>query len=400
MNSFSAQTHHLTKRYYWVYVYTSSSPTTNNKRETITTSNMQGLHIDLLVSILSLADRSTLAACLRVSRLFLQVAGPILYREIPFGPALSSVQDSDNGNGNGYSKIKRDLLECTRTMNIPSHPGSCCGLAEVSDLLPNLNTVRLSDQSPWYTYCHIGSNGPSSNLIFPWECSLLKQLRPSTLVLQDTLPPTSRAHVGFGSSFLQPTVRRIVITLQYGCFWIWGAEGTRMLDRLGPTVEEIVLAFGPWESGWKSSSSWKKDWPGSPCVASQIACMALEGHWRVTVVGSDNFNIEWAGEDEPESVVHRKVEDIQARSTLAKDKDETDSWIPRLDDNVATQEVQKRISFVDLDDWLKEEGKGVLAEDQLNSWRSMRSKQRQAKLSGRRISPPDPYFSPGLYWSS
>jgi hypothetical protein len=197
---------------------------------------------DLLPLILSHCDSPALATCLRVSQLFFQASGPILYRHLTYNDRSDPFIGLDPPRGRGKRGhavpkptdfSKHALIRHTRTIDIETHTSQCGNLSPKGWLahLTSLRAVRIiAEPQDLFELC---SEDP---------CNLVDVLQPPTVVIHGLSSPC--AEIPFGLDRPQwSTVNKVVLRFVPSWEVYRASRDYRIYNIIPPTVQHVVLHF-------------------------------------------------------------------------------------------------------------------------------------------------------------
>ncbi|RSH95803.1 hypothetical protein EHS25_000895 [Saitozyma podzolica] len=325
-------------------------------------------HPDVLLNVLSLLDRTTLAACLLVSREFYNLAGPLLYRHLRvsfwLGPSpLNGVLEPSTQTGTPTSpgaptRRKHTLLQYTTSLNLGNHHLHCKPYFDTPIHLPNLRVLRIGSNPYLLTLCAV--RGP--------RCPLFVQLNPTKLVLSTYHPLFPNLPIGAGV-ILPPSIETVVLLEKPG-------TGITPLPDLGYSfleparcanlrrIEIVFLSTGP-DVGFTYIS---------PCTVlgtvcgfanpenafwENLASICAEFDGEIRVINAGGFDRAWLGIEEGDvaNTVEEKVGEMALR--MLEDR------------GTPLEEIearQRRVKFEGMREWLERDWAGVVEPNEVQGW--------------------------------
>ncbi|RSH92114.1 hypothetical protein EHS25_008527 [Saitozyma podzolica] len=322
---------------------------------------------DILLNVLSLLDRPTLAACLRVSREFYTLAGPLLYRHLRVsfwrGPsplhglehfvAADTPRPSDSSD-----RRKHRLLRYTTTLNLGNHHLHCAPYFDAHVNLASLRVLRVGSDPFPLTLCAV--RGP--------RCPLWVQLNPTKLVLSTYHPLRPQLPIGAGA-VLPPSVHTVVLLEKSGTgITPWPELGHTFLETPGRAnlnrVEIVFLTPSPDERFAYISPcpAIGECWMSDPSTTfwDNLARTCADFDGEITVVNANGFDLGWLGLDIEEDVAAY----VEGKIRLML-SDHLDRRGARPEEIEARSQ---RLRFEGMREWLRGDWSGVVEPEEVQGW--------------------------------
>ncbi|WVW78456.1 hypothetical protein I302_100410 [Kwoniella bestiolae CBS 10118] len=146
--------------------------------------------IQRILSYIPVNEQGTLHSCTLVDKQFNLIATPLLWRWLILSPP-SEADEITPINPIDTSVWKDERLKMVKILSIETHSSEWCTLNQSANLkLPNLETIRLTIHKkfgyPRAFHSFPTSEPPPSQISNQSACTLMKHLKPRTIVYKET----------------------------------------------------------------------------------------------------------------------------------------------------------------------------------------------------------------------